>query len=174
MSTHSDWRFSINTFESNTSKSQKAMLTIGSYTYGKLKAEETTPAIAAIILLYEPVYFAYRDISEQYGVKSGEKEGSTLGWKQYLDQMPLKLRQWEGMIRAIYTEDSPEEKAIFPDKRKPFESGTYAKRLEALGFGWDTRASFVVLQTTPPSHAGGCIFTDQTHFCFVFASLVFP
>lgn len=47
--------------------------------------------------------------------------------------MPLKLRQWESLIRAVYIEDSPEERAIFPNKRSPFLNDTYEKRLEALG-----------------------------------------
>jgi len=133
MSHQLPWRFVINTFESNTNTSQVKMLSISTDTHAKLKAEEATPAIAAILLIYEPVFFAYRDLDQQYGVKSGEYAGKTLGFEEYLDQIPLKLRQWESIIRAVYIEDSPEEKAIFPNKRKPFESGTYENRLDALG-----------------------------------------
>ncbi len=102
-------------------------------THAKLKAEELDPAIAAIILIYEPVFFAYRDLDQQYGLKSGNYSGSTLGFEEYLDQMPLKLRQWESLVRAVYIEDSPAEKAIFPNKRTPFLDGTYESRLDALG-----------------------------------------
>lgn len=133
MSTTTAWRYSINTFEVNTRGSNVSMLSLSTDTYAKLKAEESNPAIAAILAIYEPVFFAYRDLDQQYGVKAGEREGNTLGFEQYLDQMPLKLRQWESLIRAVYIEDSPEEKAIFPNKRKPFESGTYESRLDALG-----------------------------------------
>ncbi len=127
------WRYRINTFESNTHTSHVKMLSLSTDTHAKLKAEEVNPAIAAIILIYEPVFFAYRDLDQQYGVKSGEYAGKTLGFEEYLDQMPLKLRQWESLIRAVYIEDSTEETAIFPNKRTPFLSGTYEKRLEALG-----------------------------------------
>lgn len=133
MSIHSRWRYTINTFEVNTVGSNVKMLSLSADTYAKLKAEEANPAIAAILLIYEPVYFAYRDIDQQYGVKSGEYQGNTLDWEHYLDQMPQKLRQWESLIRFVYIEDSPQEKAIFPNKRAPFESGTYESRLEALG-----------------------------------------
>lgn len=133
MSINPRWRYAINTFAVNTVGSNVTMLSLSTDTHAKLKAEESNPAIAAILLIYEPVFFAYRDIDQQYGVKSGEYAGNTVGWEQYLDQMPQKLRQWESLIRYVYVEDSPEEIAIFPNKRTPFESGTYESRLDALG-----------------------------------------
>ncbi len=133
MSINSTWRYAINTFAVNTVGSNVTMLSLSTDTYAKLKAEELDPAIAAILLIYEPVFFAYRDLDQQYGVKSGDYAGNVLGFEQYLDQMPLKLRQWESLIRFVYVEDSPQEKAIFPHKRTPFESGTYETRLDALG-----------------------------------------
>lgn len=133
MNASTNWRYVFNTFESNTRDSNVIMLSLSSDTHAKLKNEEANPVIAAILADYEPAFFAYRDLSEQYSIKSGEYEGTTLGFEEYLDQMPPKLKEWEGIIRAIYNEDTPEEKAIFPNKRVPFESGTYEKRLEALG-----------------------------------------
>ena len=133
MSINSGWRYATNTFAVNTRESNVKMLSLSTDTHAKLKAEETNPAIAAILLIYEPVFFAYRDIDQQYGVKSGEYAGNTVGWEQYLDQMPQKLRQWESLIRFVYVEDTPQEIAIFPNKRSPFESGTYESRLDALG-----------------------------------------
>ncbi len=133
MSNNVTWRYLNNTFEINTRRSTVKMLSLSTDTHAKLKAEESNADIADILLIYEPVFFAYRDLDQQYGVKSGEYSGSTLGFEEYLDQIPLKLRQWESLIRAVYIEDSPEEKAIFPNKRTPFESGTYESRLDALG-----------------------------------------
>lgn len=133
MSTVITWRYVINTFEVNTRGSQVKMLSLSTDTHAKLKAEESDPAIAAILLIYEPVFFAYRDIDQQYGLKAGDYKGNTVGFEEYLDQMPLKLRQWESLIRAVYIEDSPEEKQIFPNKRTPFLDGTYESRLDALG-----------------------------------------
>jgi len=133
MTTNAPWRYRINTFASNTATSNVKMLSLATDTHAKLKAEEASPAIAAILLVYEPVFFAYRDLDQQYGVKAGEYQGKTLGFEEYMEQMPLKLRQWESIIRAVYIEDSPEEKAIFPNKRSPFFEGTYESRLDALG-----------------------------------------
>ncbi len=133
MNASTNWRYVFNTFESNTRDSNIIMLSLSSDTHAKLKNEEANAVIAAILADYEPAFFAYRDLSEQYSIKSGEYEGTTLGFEEYLDLMPPKLKEWEGIIRAIYNEDTPEEKAIFPNKRVPFESGTYEKRLEALG-----------------------------------------
>lgn len=133
MATITGWRYRFNTFESNTRGSNIKMLSLSTDTHAKLKAEETNPAIADIILIYEPVFFAYRDLDQQYGVRSGEYAGKTLGFEEYLDQIPQQLRQWESLIRAVYVEDTPEERAIFPNKRTPFINGTYESRLDALG-----------------------------------------
>ncbi len=133
MSTESPWRYRINTFEVNTRNSNIKMLSLSTDTHAKLKAEESSPAIADILLIYEPVFFAYRDLDQQYKVKSGEYAGTTTGFEEYMEQMPLKLRQWESLIRAVYIEDSPEEREIFPNKRTPFLVGTYENRLDAVG-----------------------------------------
>jgi len=44
----------------------------------------------------------------------------------------LKLRDWEGKIRAVFPEDTPIEIEIFPRKRTPFYQGTYEQRLSTL------------------------------------------
>jgi len=47
--------------------------------------------------------------------------------------MPKEIRKWEGFIRNIYVEDSPQEKSIFPNKRSPFLNETYEDRIGAVG-----------------------------------------
>lgn len=133
MSTQNPWRYRINTFDANTIGSNVKMLSIASDTYAKLKAEQADIAIGSILLFYEPPFFAYRDICQQYDVRVGNYRGATLSFEQTMDLIPLKLREWESSIRAVYIEDSPKERAIFPSKRTPFESGTYEDRLNAIG-----------------------------------------
>lgn len=43
-----------------------------------------------------------------------------------------EIKVWEGKVRGIFPEDSIQERSIFPDKRKPFQQGTYEQRISAL------------------------------------------
>ncbi len=133
MSTQRSWLYASNTFLANTNNSHTKMLTLSTDTHAKLKAEESNPVIASIISVYEPVFLAYRSIYEQYDYRVGDYRGATDGFEELLEQLPQKLREWESPIRAVYIEDSPQEVAIFPNKRTPFISGTYENRLSALG-----------------------------------------
>lgn len=133
MSSSNLWRYLINTFNVNTTGSHVKMLSLATDTHAKLKAEESNPLIAEILSVYEPVFFAYRDIGQQYEFRTGDYRGATLGFENIIDSVPQVIRQWESGVRAVYIEDTPEEKAIFPGKRGPFQTGTYENRLNAIG-----------------------------------------
>jgi hypothetical protein len=109
------------------------MLSLATDTHAKLKAEESNPLIAEILLFFEVVFFAYRDIGQQYEFRTGDYRGATLGFENIMDTVPQVIRTWESGVRAVYIEDTPEEKAIFPGKRGPFQTGTYENRLNAIG-----------------------------------------
>ena len=133
MSSFNLWRPLINTFNANTATSNVKMLTLATDTHAKLKAEESSPPIAEILTVYEPVFFAYRDICQQYDFMVGDYRGATLGFENIIETLPQVIRVWESAVRAVYVEDTPEERAIFPNKRTPFLSGTYENRLNAIG-----------------------------------------
>jgi len=133
MSSSNLWRYLINTFNVNTVGSHVKMLSLSTDTHAKLKAEESNPLIAEILLIFEAVFFAYRDIGQQYDFRVGDYRGATLGFENIIDSVPQVIRVWESGVRAVYIEDSPEERAIFPGKRGPFQTGTYENRLNAIG-----------------------------------------
>ena len=59
MSSSNLWRYLINTFNVNTVGSHVKMLSLSTDTHAKLKAEESNPLIAEILLIFEAVFFAY-------------------------------------------------------------------------------------------------------------------
>jgi len=133
MSSPNLWRYLINTFEVNTVGSHVKMNSIATDTHAKLKAEESDPQIADTLVVFEPVFLAYRSINQQYNFRVGDYRGATLGFENIIDSVPEVIRAWESGVRAVYIEDTPEERAIFPNKRGPFEKGTYEDRLDAIG-----------------------------------------
>lgn len=127
------WIFIYNTFDVNTRTSHVAMLSLCTDTDAKLLAGSSDPLILVAYNLLHPVYEAYRIININFDLVKGNYKGDTLAFSNLMDTLPLNLRIWEGAIRAVYVEDSPEEKSIFPNKRSPFLSGTYEDRISAIG-----------------------------------------
>lgn len=128
------WIFLINTFEVNTSGSNVKMLTLSTDTDSKLSNETTDPDIQSIYNAYHPVYTAYLGIMQNYAVVTGERQGNTLSVEDLLNETLLtELRKWEAAVRTVYVEDSPQEVAIFPNKRAPFINGTYESRINTVG-----------------------------------------
>ncbi len=127
------WRFLINTFDVQTEGSNVKMLSLATDTHAKLNNEISDPGINVIFTAFDPFYNAYRQICINYDLAAGDYEGETLGFETILDSIPTEIRKWEAGVRFVYVEDSPEERAIFPDKRTPFLKGTYEDRISAVG-----------------------------------------
>jgi hypothetical protein len=126
------WIFQINTFEVNTRGSNRKMLSLVTDTHSKLSGA-TDPDIMMLHGLLDPVYNNYRQICIDYDVVAGNREGGTLAFEIVMAQIPQQLRIWESGVRAVHFEDSPIEKSIFPNKRGPFQTGTYEERVGAIG-----------------------------------------
>lgn len=127
------WIFMINTFEVNTRSSNRKMLSLVTDTHAKLSVGNADPDIQALFALLDPIYNNYRQICIDFDVVAGNRQGGTLAFENVMAQIPAQLRIWEAGVRAIHFEDTPEERAIFPNKRGPFQSGTYEERLSAIG-----------------------------------------
>jgi len=127
------WIYISNTFDSNTKTSYKKMLTIGADTLSALENEQSDPDILAMFNELDPVYSSYASIYANWETASGIRKSKTQTVETLLnEQLPIELRKWEGVVRAVYVEDSPQERAIFPNKRKPFLDGTYEQRILAI------------------------------------------
>jgi hypothetical protein len=127
------WIFMINTFEVNTRSSNRKMLSLVTDTHAKLSTASTDPDILNLYNLLDPIYNNYRQVCIDYDVVAGNRVGGTLAFENVLAQIPDQLRVWEGGVRALYFEDSPTERSIFPNKRGPFQTGNYEERLSAIG-----------------------------------------
>lgn len=123
----------INTFEVNTRNSHRKMLSLVTDTHGKLSGGIADADIAMLFALLDPIYNNYRQINIDHDVVAGNREGGTLAFENVLDQISVQLRVWESGVRAVHYEDTPEERAIFPNKRGPFQTGTYEERVSAIG-----------------------------------------
>lgn len=133
MSEDYEWGPLHNTFESNTRNSHKKTLKLGMHTDAALHNEMATPEIGTLYGQYHPVYIAYQLVDQNYRTRKSMYRSATATTDAQFDLLTeLKIRQWEGTIRAKYIEDSPEELRFFPNKRAPFQQGGYASRIQAV------------------------------------------
>ncbi len=142
-----NWIFTSNTFEVQTRDNFKKMLSLSLDHYGKLVAAANTEA--AIIPLrddYAPLNLAFQNIYAAWKGAEGTHKGSTLSIEGMLEQLNTEIRTWEGTVRYIFPEDSPNERSIFPNKRAPFQTGTYEQRISAV----QTLAEKLATFTTQP------------------------
>jgi len=127
------WRYLINAFEVNTRGSHVKGLSLATDHDAKLHAEDADPDILALHTPYHAVYQAYAQICAHFDSVSGIHKGLTVSLEALLrDDLPDQLRLWEGVVRAVHPEDSPEEVMIFPNKRTPFLQTTYEDRISAI------------------------------------------
>ena len=143
----SNWIFTSNTFEVQTRNNFKRMLSLSLDHYGKLVAAAAiNPDIVPLRDDYEPVNLKYQAGYAAWKGAEGTHEGSTLNVEDLLKQLNSEIRSWEGTVRYVFPEDSPQERSIFPNKRVPFQSGTYEQRISAV----QTLAEKLATYTTKP------------------------
>lgn len=128
-----EWFYIMNTFEVQTRRNFKKMLTLDLDHYGNLvEAADLQPAIIPLRDDYLPLHTSYQNIYALWQGAEGTHEGSTIAVKTLMENLNTDLRVWEGVVRFVFPEDSADERSIFPDKRRPFQKGTYEQRISAI------------------------------------------
>ena len=142
------WIFSSNTFEVQTRGNFKKMLSLDEDHYGKLvEAALSDPYFVPLRDDYLPLHTAFTNIYSNWQGAEGTHGGSTASVETLLLQLKgPEIKAWEGVVRFVFPEDSPNEQSIFPNKRAPFQTGTYAQRISAV----KTLAEKLATFTTQP------------------------
>ncbi len=127
------WIYANNVFLNQTAGSQKKALTLFEDTFSKLSAGANADrTLQPIVASFQTSYENYQDLTAQKNKAQNFYEGHTRRFENELETIGLELRRWEGAVRAVYVEDSAEERMIFPNKRSPFLAGSYESRLNAI------------------------------------------
>lgn len=130
MMANRDWIYVNNTFLVNTKNTYRKANKLFTDTYAKLTNESADPDIAVMVAEYEPVFESFVNNYANWKTAKGTYHGKTVNVEDLLgQQLTLNLKKWEGAVRAVFTEDTPTEIEIFPNKRTPFLQGTYDDRI---------------------------------------------
>jgi hypothetical protein len=141
-----------NRFETSTRNNKKRMLTASTDTDAKLSAQQMSdPEIAMLFALFHPVFVLFAQLYASWLSALGVYKGETLRLKNKMKELSKqKIKEWEGAVQALYIEGSEEYIILFPQKRKPFQTGTYEQRLaavEGLGERLAAYPALLVLKT---------------------------
>jgi hypothetical protein len=140
--------FGINHHEVVTRNNYKLMNTLDGKHYAKIKSEAGDPDFDAMIEYYEPYHINYEAKYTFWQSQSNLSQGKTRelqGWfKQLTDTFVPHI---EVTIYGIHAENTPEAKALLPNKRSPFITGAQYDRITALSTLITSIGSEVALQS---------------------------
>jgi len=131
-----EWKYVENQFVSSTLNSYKKALRLSQFHDGVLRtrASIASPDADDVLMYnrYHPAHLLYVTKYTAWKNAGGQQEGQTLNLGQLLAQTTAKLDLWDQSIIPVTGVKTPAYKALFPNGRGPFQSGTIDSRLEAF------------------------------------------
>lgn len=127
------WKYIENQFEITTLDNYKKALKLSNYHDASLRvASLTEPLLVPIYnryhLLHDPFNLGY----DQWKSAGGFQESQTENVKQLMATALTDLDTWDVQIQVVYGKTTVRYKAIFPNGRKPFNSGSINDRINAF------------------------------------------
>ena len=128
------WYALRNTFDSVTKSSFKRMLIMSTDHHDKLLVESTNdPQIASLYQLFQPAYQAFKQAYNETFQKDAFYQGNTqIVESLFADLSSNKIRQWDIWIQNVYLDNTPQYLMLLPIGRKPYQSGSYEARINAV------------------------------------------
>lgn len=129
-----NWSYINNPFETNTRGSFKKMNMLGKDHLDKLAAAAASDAFfQPLFNRTKPAYKAFQQKLTEASANLGIYEGQTMAVQDAFQQLSNKyIKQWDIMVQVEYLDGTPEYKAILPNGRKPFQSGSYESRVKEV------------------------------------------
>jgi hypothetical protein len=131
----SEWSMLRNTFDNVTKNNYKRAVLMGSDHDDKLGGEALlNPDIMPIYLQFHNAFNVFERSYQAVNSNFGLYQGHTMQVEATFGELMSTLaRKWDVMVQIEYDQNSPEYKMLLPDGRKPFQSGAYDLRINAVG-----------------------------------------
>ncbi|MFN0202971.1 MAG: hypothetical protein ACKVTZ_15715, partial [Bacteroidia bacterium] len=99
----------------------------------KLSQYVSDPEIAALHQALDMVFKQYETAFAKVSSQAAFYKGNTLLVENLMQQLSSqKIKQWDIWIQNVYLEGSAEYMMLLPTYRKPFQSGAYELRIDAI------------------------------------------
>ncbi|MBI1228292.1 MAG: hypothetical protein GC192_23865 [Bacteroidetes bacterium] len=143
-----NWIYFSNTFEINTRKAYAKMLKIGNDHDSRLNGDTDDPDILALWNYLNPLLLVYRTLFSAWQSSLYHRISRTLILTDTFKLLGKPwIRDWELKVYNIFSEDSPQDKALFPKKRAPFQTASYEERIIAVKTLGQSMATYPELAT---------------------------
>ncbi|MCX6352191.1 MAG: hypothetical protein NTX03_10050 [Bacteroidetes bacterium] len=127
------WSFASNIFEVVTRGNFKKMSDIGESHLAKLQAQDAQPDILDMYNQEHPLVSDYSNAYNLWKSKKDLSQEDTQNFTEDIEELrTTKIENWETDIRKVYKKYTSRYKGIFPKGRKPFQSGEYFIRVQAV------------------------------------------
>ena len=129
----SNWYNFRNFFDNVTKSSHRRMHVMARDHHDKLKnAAISEPQIMQLYNEFMPPYFAFIDAYSEYAsIKASYRTATMRVTNKFID-LTYKIKEWDIKIQSNYMDDTPEYAGILPNRRLPFQSGSYESRIAEL------------------------------------------
>lgn len=128
------WIYASNVFLNVTNGSYVLAMKISTYHDSELLAKSIgNPAIVTIYAYYHPIHLVFKARYDEWVAQGGLQKGQTLNLNQLLKLLRTsKIDTFEAMVLMVYEKTSPQFVSLFPQGRKPFQSGKQTDRISAV------------------------------------------
>jgi hypothetical protein len=129
-----NWSYLRNTFDAVTKSSYKRMLIMSTDHHDKLLMESANdPQIMNLYQLFLPAFQAFKAAYNDTFQKDAFYQGNTqIVETLFAELSSQKIRQWDIWIQNVYLDNTPQYLMLLPNGRKPFQSGGYEARINAI------------------------------------------
>lgn len=128
------YRYFLNPFMAVTNSNFKRALLMARDHRDKLSGYALSePDIAVLFQEFAPVFDAYETAYAKVHTNAGSYRGHTQKMEELVQELSgTHIKQWDIWVQNVYLEGTAEYKMLFPQFRKPFQSGAYELRIDAV------------------------------------------
>ena len=128
-----DWIFTFNPILNATDNNYLHSLRISTYHDNMLSANIADADILAMYTKYHPLHVNFVSGYNAWKSLGGTQQGKSRKLNQMLAVLSnSKISDWDIQIQSVYKKHTPEYKELFPNYRKPFQSGPQIKRITVV------------------------------------------
>jgi hypothetical protein len=127
------WHFESNQFETVTANNYKLAESISKQHINALRNEILVPVIGTMYNNFLPLRSSFETNYILWMSKKAARKSATLKVRNLiLEISSKKIEDWDIKIQNIHRQDSEEYMSLMPNRRNPFQKGTYDERITYL------------------------------------------
>ena len=127
------WHFEYNQFDTVTKNNYKLGESITKQHLNALNNEISVPVIAVMYNNFKPLRAGFDTAYVSWYSSRALRKSATLKIQNLFRQLSAeKIEDWDIKVQNVYKQDSVEYMAYLPNRRNPFQKGTYEEKISVV------------------------------------------